>query len=172
MICKYIIMTSEVQILGGSKTLFAESKVSLHWVRSCSNSFRELSSRLWCMSCTSRSRKLVKPNSTSSRQSGKSTNRLCREFWAMSRSSSSIWIVSLVGTTKSTMIHLYHTYTHTHTHTHRETNKWIIILTVGLMLNAWSHTSSFQRLHPSQSGYTSKRSEVYFSSLLSLGFTL
>ncbi len=68
---------------------------SLHCVRKCSSSLTDESCRPCCVSCTSRSRKLVYPNSTSSRQSEKSSSRLCREFWAMSLSSSSMWTVSL-----------------------------------------------------------------------------
>ncbi len=83
--------------------------VSLHCVRKCSSSLIDESCKPCCVSCTSRSRKLVYPNSTSSRHSEKSSSRLCREFWAMSLSSSSMWTVSLQNAKrKVTIIAFYY----------------------------------------------------------------
>lgn len=79
--------------------------ISFHCVSNCNSNFKEVSKRLWCISLTSRSRKFVKPKSTSSLQSTKSTRRPCNEFWAMCRSSSSMWIDSLFKNKVSTKSH-------------------------------------------------------------------
>ncbi len=88
--------------------------VSLHCVRKCSSSLIDESCKPCCVSCTSRSRKLVYPNSTSSRHSEKSSSRLCREFWAMSLSSSSMWTVSLQNAKRKTISDDYSFLLHVH----------------------------------------------------------
>lgn len=97
---KMELCTSQVCTLAPSCFFPGEAAVIFHCVSSCSSNLRDVSNSPWWVSWTSRNRKFVNPNSTSSRQSEKSTNRLCREFWAMSRSSSSMWIVNLGNRTR------------------------------------------------------------------------
>lgn len=95
--------TSQVCTLAPSCFFPGVAAVIFHCVSSCSSNLRDVSNSPWWVSWTSRNRKFVNPNRTSSRQSEKSTNRLCKEFWAMSRSSSSMWIVNLGKRTKVTI---------------------------------------------------------------------
>lgn len=95
-----VVCTSQVCTLALSCFFPGVAAVIFHWVSSCSSNLRDVSNSPWWVSWTSRNRKFVNPNRTSSRQSEKSTNRLCKEFWAMSRSSSSMWIVNLGNRTK------------------------------------------------------------------------
>lgn len=95
--------TSQVCTLAPSCFFPGAAAVIFHCVSSCSSNLRDVSNSPWWVSWTSRNRKFVNPNRTSSRQSEKSTNRLCKEFWAMSRSSSSMWIVNLGKRTKMTI---------------------------------------------------------------------
>lgn len=95
--------TSQVCTLAPSCFFPGVAAVIFHCVSSCSSNLRDVSNSPWWVSWTSRNRKFVNPNRTSSRQSEKSTNRLCKEFWAMSRSSSSMWIVNLGKRTKMTI---------------------------------------------------------------------
>lgn len=91
--------TSMVWIFACSWFLPRVASVNLQCVSSCWSNLRDVSSSPWWVSWTSRSRKLLNPNKTSSRQSEKSTSRLCKEFWAMRRISSSMWIVNLPNRT-------------------------------------------------------------------------
>lgn len=95
--------TSQVFTLAASCFFPWAAAVIFHCVSSCSSNLRDVSNSPWWVSWTSRNRKFVNPNRTSSRQSEKSTNRLCKEFCAMSRSSSSMWSVNLRNRTKTTI---------------------------------------------------------------------
>lgn len=69
-----------------------------HWFINCTNIFTALSRRVGWTSVTSRTIKYTNPESTSSRQSGKSSISACRVLKASARSSSSMWTVSLPRT--------------------------------------------------------------------------